>query len=127
MPQGLCACYWYSGRMGNISCYPLLLAGAIHLWANASLIWTFGAFLASALNVWELACIYLLSGAAGVLVSANISGSYVTAGASGPGFGLVGGTCSALLLHRRLFVHHFLSWLIIVLVLLLNLFIGGRG
>jgi hypothetical protein len=39
------------------------------------------------------AAVYLLSGFGGVLVSANASKDFVTAGASGPAFGLIGGCC----------------------------------
>mmetsp|Transcript_16231 Transcript_16231/g.27875 ORF Transcript_16231/g.27875 Transcript_16231/m.27875 type:complete len:331 (+) Transcript_16231:77-1069(+) len=104
---------------------PFIPAGAIHLWASTSAVWTFGMFLASALRPWQLLWLIVVSAAAGSTVGANVGSQVVISAASGPAFGLIGGTCAALIMHHRLFNHHVLSWVMLVIVLLLNIFIGA--
>eukprot|EP00210_Caulerpa_lentillifera_P003076 g2938.t1 len=68
----------------------LMTAGIIHLQWIISCLWTFGRFLATKMSFLSLALLYTVSCIFGVLLSANFSTTYVTAGASGGAFGLIG-------------------------------------
>ncbi|MEW5298594.1 MAG: hypothetical protein WDW36_001698 [Sanguina aurantia] len=100
-------------------------AGVLHMWANVSTLWTYGLFLSKFLAAKYLVLVFFSSGVAGVLVSSNLGVSFVTCAASAPAFGMVGGACSALILHRRQLASPCYSTLVIAATLALNLFIGA--
>mmetsp|Transcript_23764 Transcript_23764/g.52133 ORF Transcript_23764/g.52133 Transcript_23764/m.52133 type:complete len:420 (-) Transcript_23764:529-1788(-) len=111
--------YW------RLATSPFLGAGILHVAANISVIYTFGMFLATALDVLHLVLLYVMSGLAAVTVSANIGDTFITAAGSGPAFGYIGGSIALLLLRRRHFVNHLLSWALVTFSLAVNAFIGA--
>lgn len=79
----------------------LMTAGIIHLQWVVSCLWTFGRFLATKISFLSLALLYFVSCISGILLSANFSTVFVTAGASGGAFGLIGAVLVELLFNRK--------------------------
>ncbi|KAG2495237.1 hypothetical protein HYH03_006510 [Edaphochlamys debaryana] len=100
-------------------------AGAIHLTANLGMTWMFGHYLARELSPWTVAAIFLTSGLAGEIFSANIGADYMTCGASIPAFGLAGAACAMLIFWWRWHRNHWATALVAAAALGLNAFIGA--
>lgn len=100
-------------------------AGAIHLTGNLGMVWCFGHFLVRELHAGSVAFIYLVSGWAGVVFSANIGSDNATAGASIPAFGLAGAAIMMFVMRHRRYTCWLWTLAVLVLVLGTNVFIGA--
>lgn len=99
-------------------------AGFIHLEATLAAVWTFGRFLATKMSFLSIATLYLVSGMAGVMVSANFATHVVTAGASGAVFGLIGAVFCELLLNSQAYHLRYITLLVLMGVGVTNAVIG---
>eukprot|EP00803_Ostreobium_quekettii_P001578 evm.model.scf_7.9 EVM.evm.TU.scf_7.9 scf_7:57504-66790(+) len=99
-------------------------AGFIHLEATLAAVWTFGRFLSAKMSFISLGTLYMVSGLAGVLLSANFSTTLVTAGASGAVFGLLGTVLFEIMLHKETYANRGISSLTLLGVGAMNAVIG---
>jgi len=99
-------------------------AGLIQLEATLAAVWTFGRVLSAKMSIASLGTLYIVSGVAGVLASANFATGMVTAGASGAVFGLLGTVFFEMLLHKEVYINRGISSLVLIGVGVVNVIIG---
>lgn len=102
----------------------LMTAGIVHLQWVVCCLWTFGRFLAARMSFFSLGLLYIISSICGVLLSANISTTAETAGASGGSFGLIGAVIVETLIHRKHYRNHSVSFLFLILTATVGILIG---
>lgn len=102
----------------------LMTAGIVHLQWVVCCLWTCGRFLATRMSFFSLGLLYVISAICGVLLSANISTTAETAGASGGSFGLIGAVIVETLIHRKHYKNHSVSILFLILTATVGILIG---
>src|SRR4029077_862991 len=82
--------YPLSGQWWRLLTYMFLHGGAMHIFFNMWCLWDLGRLCESLYGRWTFAATYLITGVAGGLASVAWNAGVLSAGASGPIFGLAG-------------------------------------
>ncbi len=113
-----------TGQYWRLFTANFLHVSLFHLLFNSYALWQLGNEVERIYGRWRFLAIYLLSGLYGAVASYAL-GSYLSAGASGAIFGLVGTLVAYLLFHRELFGKRGRAYLNNMLfIVAVNLFIG---